>query len=104
MIGETRLHPLHSADMIAEWVKATGCYFPINMSTGQTTILALEIIAAAMRRPYTWISCEDHTKITLVNRCLAEMCGDMIQKLGLKHFTLRAEAIKFGLDRNEKEI
>lgn len=104
MIGETKLHPLHSVDMIAEYIKITGCYFPINIATGQTTILALETIAAAMRRPYTWISCEDHTKLTPANRRLAEMCRDMIQKLELKHFTMRAEAIKFGLDRNDTEI
>lgn len=84
----TKIHPLHSVDKVANFVRDTGQYFNPERCTGRTTVIALRTIARAMENPRQWIKVEDHEGTLGANRHLLRVIGSALQALGLGYFRL----------------
>lgn len=81
----TKLNPLHTPEMIAQVISATGEYFDPKCGSGCSTALALRYISTAIERPRISIRIEDHHDSIEADRQLAEIVKMMIFKLELKH-------------------
>ena len=86
----TKLHPLHTPEMVAQAVKATGEYFDPARRTGRSTAIALELIAAAIRNPGLTIKIKDHCSTPRADYALAMRISEMVGMLGLKHIYVRS--------------
>lgn len=80
----SRLHPLHTPELISQTVLATGTYFDNFRGTGRTTARALGAISTAIHSPFKWHYLSDHTEGD--DEYLFEMVRDMIGVLGLREF------------------
>lgn len=92
----SRLHPLHTPDLISQTVIATGQYFDENRGTGRTTARALTAIANAIYYPYQWHNIYDHVEGD--DEYFFEVVRDMVGVLGLRelYFDKANYAIRFG--------
>ena len=81
----SKLNPLHTPEMIAQVISATGEYFDPKRCSGRSTALALHYISNAIERPLTPIRIKDHHDSVQADRQLAEIVKIMIFKLELKH-------------------
>ena len=81
----SKLNPLHTPEMIAQVISATGEYFDPKRGSGRSTALALRYISAAIEHPRVPIRIEDHYDSAQSDRQLAEIVKMMIFKLELKH-------------------
>lgn len=79
---------LISKAQIDDFEKATGQSFPKDRRRGRSTAIALETIAAAIRSPGNDVKIIDHWDNRQSNRYLMETIADVINKLGLKGFSL----------------
>lgn len=101
----SKLHPLHTVEMITTMIGDTGEYFDQNRRTGRSTALALKYIADAYAKPYTPIKVIDHEQSNGMpatmdsNRVLSLKVFSMIDALGLKHFRCNGSqhTVTFGL-------
>ena len=91
-----KLHPLHSAEKVALFVKSTGEYFPETRGTGRTTVQALRAIAYAIEHPGDQLYPQDHNGTGTANRELVRVIRRMVEALNLQHFTFTAESVRFG--------
>lgn len=99
------LHPLHSAAMMHDVVRNTGCYFDESRCTGRSTVLALHYIQMAMQSPHNWITIRDHHDTRMSHERLARQVHDYIQLLGLRHFTVASDAyVCFGITPSIKPM
>lgn len=80
----SRMHPLHTPELISQTVLATGEYFDIVRGTGRTTSRVLSAISHAITYPYKWHSVCDH--VGGDDEYFFEMLRDIIGCLGLKEF------------------
>jgi len=96
MTTERKLHPLHTPEAIALYMQTTGMYYPTERRTGRTTIIALECIAHAMQNPHQWYCVRDHHNTEAAARGLVSLIQQTVQRLGLKHFLFRHNAVCFG--------
>ena len=81
----SKLNPLHTPEMIAQVISATGEYFDPKRGSGRSTVLALRYISNAIEHPLTPIIIKDHHDSVQADRQLAEIVKMMIFKLELKH-------------------
>ena len=81
----SKLNPLHTPEMIAQVISATGEYFDPKRGSGRSTALALRYISTAIERPREPIRIKDHHDSAQADRHLAEIVKMMIFKLELKH-------------------
>ena len=81
----SKLNPLHTPEMIAQVISATGEYFDPKRGSGRSTALALRYISDAIGHPQVPIRIKDHHDSVLADRLLAENVKKMIFKLELKH-------------------
>lgn len=91
-----KLHPLHTADAISQYVQATGAYYPVDRQTGRSTALAHKLIARAIETPYMWFNVTDHHGSAHSNKLLLDLCRDITIRLEYKHFHFKDCAICFG--------
>lgn len=91
-----KLHPLHSAEFVADFIKSTGEYFDTERCTGRTTALAFEHMSKAIQNPHKWIPVIDHHNTVMAGANLAALIAQYVYKLGLKHFTVAGLYICFG--------
>jgi len=87
-------HPLHDA----EFLKMIG-EKNSDRRTGRSTAYAFRLISEAIFHPNIPIRIVDHYGTHEANRMLAQMIGDIIQKMGLKHMTINGAklTLTFGL-------
>ena len=81
----SKLNPLHTPEMIAQVISATGEYFDPKRGSGRSTALALRYISDAIGHPLIPIRIIDHHDSVQADRLLAENVKKMIFKLELKH-------------------
>lgn len=81
----SKLNPLHTPEMIARVISATGEYFDPKRGSGRSTALALRYISVAIEHPRAPIRIKDHHDSVQADRQLAEIVKMMIFKLELKH-------------------
>ena len=81
----SKLNPLHTPEMIAQVISATGEYFDPKRGSGRSTALALRYISDAIEHPRAPIRIKDHHDSVQADRLLAENVKMMIFKLELKH-------------------
>lgn len=81
----SKLNPLHTPEMIAQVISATGEYFDPKRGSGRSTALALRYISDAIEHPRTPIKIKDHHDSIEADRHLAELVKKMVFKLELKH-------------------
>ena len=81
----SKLNPLHTPEMIAQVISATGEYFDPKRQSGRSTALALRYISDAIEHPRAPIRIKDHHDSIEADRHLAELVKMMIFKLELKH-------------------
>lgn len=87
----SKLHPLHTVEMITTMIRDTGEYFDQNRRTGRSTALALKYIADAISNPYKPIRIVDHAQpngmpaTCEMNRHLARMVFDIVRHLRYEH-------------------
>lgn len=91
-----RMHPLHNADFIHDYMVNTGEYFPQERGTGRSTAQALGYIAEAVRNPFRKIVVVDHRGTAVANRELLHIIRRMVSSLRLEHFVFTNETIQFG--------
>lgn len=91
-----KLHPLHSPEMIMDYMLNTGEYWPQERCTGRSTALALEYLAKAIRNPGVRFHVRDHHDSTVAHRCLATVVRDFAIMLGLEHMQFTGGTIMFG--------
>ena len=94
----TKLNPLHTPEMIAQVISATGEYFDPKRRSGRSTALALRYISDAIEHPRAPIRIKDHHDSVEADRQLAENVKMMNFKLELKHMYVWDEyenALKF---------
>lgn len=92
----SRLHPLHTPELISQTVLATGEYFDNFRGTGRTTARALSSISHAINHPFKWHYVSDH--VNGDDEYFFEVLRDMIGVLGLREFYFDKTnyAISFG--------
>lgn len=88
----SKLNPLHTPEMIAQVISATGEYFDSSRRSGRSTALALRYIADVIEQPYTPVLIKDHYDSVLADRALAEIIRLMIFKLELNHMYIWEKA------------
>ena len=81
----SKLNPLHTPEMIAQVISATGEYFDPKRGSGRSTALALRYISDAIEHPRAPIRIKDHHDSAQADRQLTEIVKMMIFKLELKH-------------------
>ena len=81
----SKLNPLHTPEMFARVISATGEYFDPKRRSGRSTALALHYISDAIEHPRAPIRIKDHHDSVQADRQLAEIVEMMIIKLELKH-------------------
>ena len=82
----SKLHPLHTPEMLIEWIANTGNYPKQNRRTGRTTAIALETIAIAITRPRLITQGRDHGGGS--GEALKLAIEQIINRLGLRHLTV----------------
>lgn len=94
-----KLHPLHTPEMISGWISSTGEYPDQTRRTGRSTAIALNTIADAMNKPFTWIQVKDHHDSVGADENLLALIMDIIDRIGLGHFYYKKDPMveKFGV-------
>lgn len=92
-----KLHPLHSIDMLCDYMRSTGEYFDPQRCTGRTEALALLTVVSAIRSPHMWIVYKDHNNTPRSNEYLGARCRRIVELLGYEGFTFRRDALCFGV-------
>ena len=92
----SKLNPLHTPEMIAQVISATGEYFDPRRQRGRSTALALRYISDAIEHPRAPIRIKDHHGSVLADRQLAENVKMMIFKLELKHMYVWVQTCEGG--------
>lgn len=77
-----KLHPLHTPEWVADFIKAHGEY-PGDRGTGRTTALALDVLACAIQQPGKTVKAQDHHPTPEADRELLRIAKDMASRLGL---------------------
>lgn len=94
-----KLHPLHSPELLNDYVLNTGEYFPPERATGRTEQQALKWVAQAMHTPHQWHKVSDHHGTEPANRMLLDRCRTIVHKMGYEHFQFRPTEIYFGVPK-----
>lgn len=89
------LHPLHSAQFVADFVLNRN-RLPGSRCTGRTTALALEHIVKAMRNPGVEITLLDHYHSTAANRAIRDTVEQVLSKLDFSHFRVKHSSTSIG--------
>uniref|UniRef100_A0AAU6W295 Uncharacterized protein n=4 Tax=unclassified bacterial viruses TaxID=12333 RepID=A0AAU6W295_9VIRU len=89
------LHPLHTAQFVAEHVLNT-LTLPGARRTGRTTALALEHIVQAMRNPGLGVELIDHYNSTVGHRVMRDAVELLLAKLDFNHFKVTRSDNRIG--------
>lgn len=98
MRTQMMLHPLHTAECVADYVRSTGEYFDVTRRTGRSTMQALRLLASAIESPRLPVPITDHRGTLQADRALMSMMKDMVDVLGLRemYFNLGNMTVTFG--------
>lgn len=96
-----KLHPLHTAEMIAQRVLNTGEYPDPERGTGRTTELALMYLSRAIRHPHTAIDVRDHHDSNASHRALVRLIHDMARALNLAFIITSESSLTITFERRQ---